>query len=1085
MDDNVEIQGLEFQIVSSSDEATKKIDGLTASLGRLKKALSGFNASPVTDAIGGIAKQLDKVDDSKLSKLKDTLGGISSTAKKATASLEGLGKAPGSVDVISDDAISDLTAVTGSVKKTTKAFDRFKESLSGVNATPEIKKLGDSVKKTTGFFNKFTASIGRIAMYRAIRSLLNSISKALMTGIGNLNMYSKLMGTSFHTTLNQIATDALYMKNSVASAAAPIIESLAPAIDWLAEKVHVLTDAIAQLFAALNGQTSYSRAVKYATEYTDSISKAAKAAKSFTAGFDELNVFDPTSGNGAGGSMGDFKKMFEEAPIDNNIQEIADKIKPMIEWVEEHLEDILKAAKVIGATFLAWKLGRAIVTGIKNLKKNLTAMLGGLSVAVGAYLLIDAIDITLKEGLTSESVIKGAIGGALIGAGIGLFAGGAGGAALGVVIGLGVGLEIISITSMLKKGVNLQNALLSAIGAGVVGSAIGFKLGGVGGALVGFTVGVSISLVATGIAAIVDGNPDNDVQGWVSTILGGLSGVGSVIAAVKMFNSLYKNPLPEIDTANQTVTEVTNGIGGNSGGGLSGSLKNLAVNLGWAVLILGEVAAAAAIFLGAVQVMGRQLDDIGQVWQPVISNGPTIATSILIGTGLLVAIGLAAAGIGAATKGSGGTIALDIGIGIGVLAEIGLAAGLFLVEIEMVGDKLDDIKTAWEPVNGHGEEIANDILIGTGLLVGIGAACAGLGLITMATGGTLAGAIAIGAGVLAEMGLAAVAFTESLVAVSDELSDNLAPALRRLNPKLPQLKDDMSDFADLMTDLSGEISSYTSSMGTITWSSIVSGFQKLFAGNPIKSLADDVNTIKGDTSTLNGKLVLANPELETAVQLMTSYNNLMTRLSSQMNGSSVTNLPTQMFTNLKTVGEKLVTGLNTGIDNKLPQFNTKINGMRTTIETNFDTAATNACNSIQRIINKLNEIPKKISTSVEVKQTTSTSSGGTYVKTKGYATGGFPDQGELFIAREAGAEMVGAIGRKTAVANNDQIVDGIVGGVSVANEGVIAAIYALLNAVESKDMSVSIGDEVVGRANDRYQRGRGVRVNSGAFADSY
>lgn len=37
MADNVEIQGLEFQIVSSSDEATKKIDGLAASLGRLKR----------------------------------------------------------------------------------------------------------------------------------------------------------------------------------------------------------------------------------------------------------------------------------------------------------------------------------------------------------------------------------------------------------------------------------------------------------------------------------------------------------------------------------------------------------------------------------------------------------------------------------------------------------------------------------------------------------------------------------------------------------------------------------------------------------------------------------------------------------------------------------------------------------------------------------------------------------------------------------------------------------------------------------------------------------------------------------------
>lgn len=46
-----------------------------------------------------------------------------------------------------------------------------------------------------------------------------------------------------------------------------------------------------------------------------------------------------------------------------------------------------------------------------------------------------------------------------------------------------------------------------------------------------------------------------------------------------------------------------------------------------------------------------------------------------------------------------------------------------------------------------------------------------------------------------------------------------------------------------------------------------------------------------------------------------------------------------------------------------------------------------------------------------------------------YAKGGFPNAGELFVAREAGAEMVGAIGRKTTVANNQQIVDGIYKGV--------------------------------------------------------
>ena len=46
-----------------------------------------------------------------------------------------------------------------------------------------------------------------------------------------------------------------------------------------------------------------------------------------------------------------------------------------------------------------------------------------------------------------------------------------------------------------------------------------------------------------------------------------------------------------------------------------------------------------------------------------------------------------------------------------------------------------------------------------------------------------------------------------------------------------------------------------------------------------------------------------------------------------------------------------------------------------------------------------------------------------------YATGGFPPEGELFIARESGAEMVGTLGGRTAVANNDQIVDGIRAGV--------------------------------------------------------
>lgn len=53
---------------------------------------------------------------------------------------------------------------------------------------------------------------------------------------------------------------------------------------------------------------------------------------------------------------------------------------------------------------------------------------------------------------------------------------------------------------------------------------------------------------------------------------------------------------------------------------------------------------------------------------------------------------------------------------------------------------------------------------------------------------------------------------------------------------------------------------------------------------------------------------------------------------------------------------------------------------------------------------------------------------------RAYAQGGFPQAGEMFIANEAGPELVGTIGNKTAVANQGQIEAGIAMGVADANE---------------------------------------------------
>ena len=85
-----------------------------------------------------------------------------------------------------------------------------------------------------------------------------------------------------------------------------------------------------------------------------------------------------------------------------------------------------------------------------------------------------------------------------------------------------------------------------------------------------------------------------------------------------------------------------------------------------------------------------------------------------------------------------------------------------------------------------------------------------------------------------------------------------------------------------------------------------------------------------------------------------------------------------------------------------------------------------------------------------------------------FENGGFPDHGQMFIAREAGPELVGQIGSRTAVANNNQIICGIAGGVREANEELISVARSIarevVRAIQEKDSNVYFdGKKVTGR----------------------
>lgn len=96
-----------------------------------------------------------------------------------------------------------------------------------------------------------------------------------------------------------------------------------------------------------------------------------------------------------------------------------------------------------------------------------------------------------------------------------------------------------------------------------------------------------------------------------------------------------------------------------------------------------------------------------------------------------------------------------------------------------------------------------------------------------------------------------------------------------------------------------------------------------------------------------------------------------------------------------------------------------------------------------------------------------------------FAEGGFPRAGELFFARENGIpEMVGNIGGKTAVANNDQIADAIYMAVLTAMSQVMS--QASSQPIEL-NQTIQLDGDVVYKNQQRVASRRGINFGLGAF----
>lgn len=103
-----------------------------------------------------------------------------------------------------------------------------------------------------------------------------------------------------------------------------------------------------------------------------------------------------------------------------------------------------------------------------------------------------------------------------------------------------------------------------------------------------------------------------------------------------------------------------------------------------------------------------------------------------------------------------------------------------------------------------------------------------------------------------------------------------------------------------------------------------------------------------------------------------------------------------------------------------------------------------------------------------------------YTKTEGLkvtarAEGGTVPAGQLFIANEAGPELVGTVGGKTTVTNQDQFTAGLESANEIVVQAVLAAANAIVGAVNSKDMSVQLDGETVSKKLYKSMRYEGSR----------
>lgn len=410
--------------------------------------------------------------------------------------------APASGSVVNDSAWDEMSHAFAD-----NTLSRYLDEIlaKGSQVADVFKNIGRSVggavsarlKQFASNLSSVAGAFKRIMFYRAVRTIIKEIGQGFKEGVNNLYQWSKQLNGDFSQAMDKLATSGLYMKNSLGAMVAPLINALAPAIDFVIDRFVDLLNVINQVFALLSGAASWTKAIKYPKEYAKAVGGAASNSKKLgLAGIDMLTILDKHKGSsGSGFSAEDYAGMFQEmTDFNSRLQDLVGKMKlnfndVLFDWDDLSGEDIAKKA-IVG---LSTALGAATGFMIGGVPGAVIGTLLGCTLGLAIDSVIFNDDDKLSRNEIGEMLRLALIG--ITGGVIGFTLGGPAGALLGATIGIAL-FGGIKTFDFLKGGTTGDDMLkkLEPVLNTIGGALIGFKLGGGLGAVIGATIGLGLSL---------------------------------------------------------------------------------------------------------------------------------------------------------------------------------------------------------------------------------------------------------------------------------------------------------------------------------------------------------------------------------------------------------------------------------------------------------------------------------------------------------------------------------------------------------------------------------------------------------------